>query len=732
MEDAAVRLAREVNYVSAGTVEYLYFGGEYYFLELNPRLQVEHPVTEMITGVNLPACQLQVAMGIPLGKMPDVRCLYGLDPVGSVPLDVATAPRPSPKGHVVAVRITAENPETGFKPTSGQIRELTFNSTPNVWGYFSVGSAGGGLHEYADSQFGHIFSWAENRTEALAGMVVALKEVSIRGDIRTPVEFLVEILETDAIRNNTFHNAWLDQIIASEVTSERADPVTAILCAAAYSAHRAFAERAAEAAEHVRRGQGVPAELLSTAFETDLVHDNLRYSITAMRTGELSVDVRINGSNLEIEVRKLSDGGFLISFDGKSRVVYPKDDVAGLRLLIDGRTSTFPHDRDPTRVVALSPGKLVRFLVSDGTHVSAGAAFAEMEVMKMFMPMVAAEAGRITFCVPEGTILCAGDVVASLQLDDPSKVKRPSPFTGELVGLTSVADLASRRVDQVAIRIGVLASNVLRGHCADGPYGRKSFQQHCTLIAQELSRCVRDPALPRHRISELLSNVSSHLPSELLDEIDAVLAAHEARLAADEENNADAAAAGGAACGDVSAAAAAAAAAGAAVADGSAGRGSADGGDAASEVGGGSSGGRSVASSHDADEARRNLADARTTELGGAVVDAIAAFRASLPNEDAVREFDRTVAAVEETAAGYRDDPRRDVETVFAPLLDLYLDVEEAFGSATLSAEETFAVLRERHGSDCDTIVRHLISHARLPLKNTLVRALLRIISKDF
>jgi acetyl-CoA carboxylase/biotin carboxylase 1 len=79
MEKAAVRLGRLVGYVSAGTVEYLYSHSEdkFYFLELNPRLQVEHPTTEMVSGVNLPAAQLQIAMGLPLHRIRDIRLLYG-------------------------------------------------------------------------------------------------------------------------------------------------------------------------------------------------------------------------------------------------------------------------------------------------------------------------------------------------------------------------------------------------------------------------------------------------------------------------------------------------------------------------------------------------------------------------------------------------------------------------------------------------------------------------------
>ena len=99
LERGAVRLAKKVRYSGVGTVEYLYniTTGEYSFLEVNPRLQVEHPVTETITGVNLPAVQLQIAMGIPLNKMPHIRRFYGqADPNGVTPIDFDTAPQNPP------------------------------------------------------------------------------------------------------------------------------------------------------------------------------------------------------------------------------------------------------------------------------------------------------------------------------------------------------------------------------------------------------------------------------------------------------------------------------------------------------------------------------------------------------------------------------------------------------------------------------------------------------------
>ena len=123
MEKAAQRLTRNIGYVGAGTVEYLYNANtqEYFFLELNPRLQVEHPVTEGITGVNLPATQLQVAMGIPLNRIPDIRKFYGCDVDDDSAIDFMEEDYVLPERHLIAARITAENPDEGFKPTSGGV-----------------------------------------------------------------------------------------------------------------------------------------------------------------------------------------------------------------------------------------------------------------------------------------------------------------------------------------------------------------------------------------------------------------------------------------------------------------------------------------------------------------------------------------------------------------------------------------------------------------------------------
>ena len=211
MEEGAVRLAKLVGYHSTGTVEYLYNPSDetFCFLELNPRLQVEHPCTEMISDINLPAAQLCVGMGISLTKMALLDSIFPKSGADGHDLS-EMAP---PKGHVIACRITSENPDEGFRPGSGTVQELNFRSSKNVWGYFSVSSSGS-LHEFCDSQFGHIFSWGESREQAMSYLGVALRELSIRGDFRTTVEYLTHLIENEIFRSSTFSTTWLDRLIA--------------------------------------------------------------------------------------------------------------------------------------------------------------------------------------------------------------------------------------------------------------------------------------------------------------------------------------------------------------------------------------------------------------------------------------------------------------------------------------------------------------------------------------
>ncbi|KKY25558.1 putative acetylcarboxylase [Phaeomoniella chlamydospora] len=528
MEKAAVSLGKLVGYVSAGTVEYLYSHADdkFYFLELNPRLQVEHPTTEMVSGVNLPAAQLQVAMGIPLHRIRDIRLLYGVDPHTTTEIDFhfekpessKTQRRPQPRGHTTACRITSEDPGEGFKPSSGTMHELNFRSSSNVWGYFSVGTAGG-IHSFSDSQFGHIFAYGENRSASRKHMVVALKELSIRGDFRTTVEYLIKLLETPAFEDNTITTGWLDQLISNKLTAERPDPMLAVVCGAVQRAFVASEACVAEYKKGLEKGQVPSKDVLKTVFPIDFIYEGYRYKFTATRSSLDSYHLFINGSKCSVGVRALADGGLLVLLAGRSHNIYWKEEAAATRVSVDGKTCLLEEENDPTQLRTPSPGKLVKFTVENGEHVKAGQAFAEVEVMKMYMPLIAQEDGIVQLIKQPGATLEAGDILGILALDDPSKVKHAQPFLGQMPDLGPPQIVGSKPPQRFALLHSIL-QNILAG-----------FDNQVIMGAtlKELVEVLRNQELPYGEWLAQSSALHSRMPQKLDQQFETIVEKARAR-----------------------------------------------------------------------------------------------------------------------------------------------------------------------------------------------------------
>jgi acetyl-CoA carboxylase, biotin carboxylase subunit len=190
MTEAAVRLAREVEYVSAGTVEFLVEGDEFYFIEMNTRIQVEHPVTETLTGVDLIKEQLRVAGGESLSLKQE-----------DVPFE----------GHAIEFRINAEDPEKDFMPSPGEITFLEVPGGPGV----RVDSAiyqGYKIPPFYDSMVGKLIVWALTRDEAINRARRALREYRLEG-IKTTIPLHMRLLEDDAFRSGEYHTGYLEELL---------------------------------------------------------------------------------------------------------------------------------------------------------------------------------------------------------------------------------------------------------------------------------------------------------------------------------------------------------------------------------------------------------------------------------------------------------------------------------------------------------------------------------------
>jgi acetyl-CoA carboxylase, biotin carboxylase subunit len=211
MGEAAVRLALSAGYVNAGTVEFLVDeAGNFYFLEMNTRLQVEHPVTEMITGLDLVEMQLRVAMGEPLGlRQEDVRL----------------------RGHAIECRIYAEDPENNFFPSPGLITRLVQPGGPGVREDCGVYAGWTVPLEY-DPMLSKLVTYAQTRDAAIARMVRALDEYVI-GGIRTNIALFRRILLDEDFRAAQIDTGYLERLLAAAAVPEKREVPEDVVAVAA-------------------------------------------------------------------------------------------------------------------------------------------------------------------------------------------------------------------------------------------------------------------------------------------------------------------------------------------------------------------------------------------------------------------------------------------------------------------------------------------------------------------
>jgi acetyl-CoA carboxylase biotin carboxylase subunit len=211
MGEAAVRLALSAGYVNAGTVEFLVDDARnFYFLEMNTRLQVEHPVTELITGIDLVHMQLRVAMGQPLG---------------------ITQQQVTLRGHAIECRIYAEDPENNFFPSPGLITRLSEPAGPGIRVDSGVYSGWTVPLDY-DPMLAKLVAFAETREAAIDRMLRALDEYIV-GGIRTNIALFRRILLDSGFREAAIDTGYLERLLAQPAPEEKADIPAEIVAIAA-------------------------------------------------------------------------------------------------------------------------------------------------------------------------------------------------------------------------------------------------------------------------------------------------------------------------------------------------------------------------------------------------------------------------------------------------------------------------------------------------------------------
>lgn len=386
MLEDAVRLGLRLKYRGVGTVEFIVSGDDYYFLEVNPRLQVEHPVTEMVTDIDIVETMLRIAAGegLPFAQS-DVSC----------------------RGHAVEARICAEDPNQGFMPCTGTVAHASF---PSDGVRVETGiESGSTVTPYYDSMLAKLICHAETRDRALDLLSNALHETSILG-LTTNREFLIRLIALAATREATFHTRLIDEQIDTLV--ERADGIDAE--ALALGACFWLISQRKSSSDNPWQSAGMTGWQMATQedglspipllhLESGGASAEIRFS---SRRPDGSMLVGVNESRIDVRLSALSNDEFAASIGLRREIVRirQKDNVIFVQSPRGTCTMTaIPYLNYISAAAEISgelraplTGVVLKVNVARGDHIKTGDAAVVMESMKMELRIASKVDGIVT------------------------------------------------------------------------------------------------------------------------------------------------------------------------------------------------------------------------------------------------------------------------------------------------------------------------------------------------
>jgi propionyl-CoA carboxylase alpha chain len=380
MTDAAMALAREASYTNAGTVEFLLGpSGDFYFIEVNTRVQVEHPVTEMVTGLDLIRLQIEIAQG---SKLPEAQ--------------------PQQKGHAIEARLYAEDPANNFVPSTGVLHVWRPPETSPRLRIDSGVEEGTEIGVYYDPLLAKIVAHGEDRPSAIRKLTHALRNFAAQG-LQTNREFLIAMLESEEFQSGKAHTGF--RLAFSSAADEELDR---IFC----SITRAHIERT----EHKRRAilPSVPVRFRNNPTaaptmkfaigEKEYQIGDPRGAVDTLSVGDDHVDALVKGARYRFDICKRGADYYVRSTLGQRAIA---------------RIPRFPEKAASEKHQSANspmPGQVLRILVAPGQQVKPGDGLIVLEAMKMEQTIKATIQGvvRAVLVVP-AQVVAPGQMLVEIE-----------------------------------------------------------------------------------------------------------------------------------------------------------------------------------------------------------------------------------------------------------------------------------------------------------------------------
>lgn len=409
MGDAAVKAAEAINYQGAGTVEFIVDvengldNAPFYFMEMNTRLQVEHPVTEMITGQDLVEWQIRVAEGRPL-------------PLSQDEIEVLT------DGHAIEVRLYAEDPYNDFMPSIGTLGLFNPFADAGPTGRIDAGvRAGDAVSIHYDPMIAKLIAWGEDREQAIDAITALVRETPVTG-LATNRDFLLRALQVPDFRSGDVHTGFIESHRDTLLTATKPGALDYAVAAFAIVANR--------------RNQ-------TEGDDPWTIHDGFRLNLKASELlwfdgeDEELVTVSLSGSDqfltaslgdqhINAEIVSFSGNVLTLTLEGRRLRLFAEVSAAHVTLVRGDTTITLArHARDggndddadgPGTILSPMPGKILDVKVQDGDAVTKGTPLIVMEAMKMEQTITAPRDGVIAnLSHKEGDQVTGGAVLLTIE-----------------------------------------------------------------------------------------------------------------------------------------------------------------------------------------------------------------------------------------------------------------------------------------------------------------------------
>ncbi len=380
MGKSAVDIAAGVGYNSVGTVEFLVDKDlNYYFLEMNTRIQVEHPVTEMVTGIDLVEEQILVAAGNKLRlKQEDL----------------------SQNGHAIECRIYAEDPSNNFLPSPGEISLLTFPKGKNIRIDTSIDKATT-IHSFFDPMISKLIVWTNDRNKAINDSISALKNFNIHG-IKTNISYLIQVLNHSSFTSNEISTKFCDEHtddILHRINKSR-DEINDIIAPVALMLFSLNANKNKQLNIWEEIGYWRNVMKLSYLYDKSestieikeifnnkysFIFNNEEFSASLKNITHNYVEFEIKEAEYKVYISGNDSGEYQLSYDGSDFFI-TRPDILG-----DGDGSYLNQEEDEGSLFAPMPGKVIKVNVKEGEKVNRGKILLVVEAMKMENNIIASQ-----------------------------------------------------------------------------------------------------------------------------------------------------------------------------------------------------------------------------------------------------------------------------------------------------------------------------------------------------